>query len=131
MQTSTTASYGPREDEDYAHLLNVLHGALATDQSLFTTDAVGLYDVLLLSLPSSRRQHYTCRTCRHFVERYGGLVTIDESGAATSPLWDGRVHPSGGLSDACRFFLDGIHPTPTAYSWLICPALTAGVNAMG
>ena len=123
MQTSTTASYGPREDEDYAHLLNVLHGALATDQSLFTTDAVGLYDVLLLSLPSSRRQHYTCRTCRHFVERYGGLVTIDESGAATSPLWDGWVHPSGGLSDACRFFLDGIH----AMSRAVTKARVTGV----
>jgi hypothetical protein len=108
MQTST-AAFEPREDEDYAHLLNVLHGALAGDQPLFTTDAVGLYDAFLLSLPGNRRQHYACRTCRRFVEHYGNLVTIGESGATTSPLWDGWVHPSGGRGDACRFFLDGIH----------------------
>ena len=122
MQTSTV-SYGPREDEDYTHLLNVLHGALAGDRPLFTTDAEGLYDVLLDSLPSDRRQHYACRTCRRFVEHFGGLVTIGESGAATSPLWDGWVHPSGDRSSACRFFLDGIH----AMSRVVSKARVTGV----
>lgn len=93
MQTSTTA-FEPREDDDYAALLKHLHTAALTPHPLFTTDAEGLYDVFLGALPAYSRQHYVCRTCRHFVERFGGLVTIDESGVATSPFWDGLALPA-------------------------------------
>jgi hypothetical protein len=100
MQTSTTA-YGPREDDDYAAMLRHLHAAATTQHPLFTTDAAGLCDAFLDALPADRRQHYVCRTCRHFVERFGGLVTIDEAGTATSPLWDGWALPPF-FSDAVR-----------------------------
>jgi hypothetical protein len=107
--------FEPREDDDYAALLRRLHEAALTPLPLFTTDATGLYDALLGSLPADRRQHYVCRTCRHFVDRYGGLVTIDESGTATSPLWDGWAVP--------RFFSEAIR----AMSRIVSKARVTGV----
>ncbi len=102
MQTaSTTQQGGPREDEDYAALLAHLRSAASRrERPLFTTDAGGLYDAFLEALPAGRRQHYVCRTCRHFVERYGGLVEIDETGAV-SPLFWGWTPPP--------FFSSAVH----------------------
>ena len=56
---------------------------------LFTTNAGGLYDLLLQNLPAEARQHYNCYACRHFVNRYGGLVKIDEKTGKQSPaMWN-------------------------------------------
>ncbi len=55
---------------------------------LFTTDAAGLFDLYLSSLPTTDRQHYTCNTCKHFFERFGGLVTINADGTLESLMWE-------------------------------------------
>ncbi|MEZ2656950.1 YfaP family protein [Aneurinibacillus aneurinilyticus] len=60
---------------------------------LFTTDAEGLFEVFLESLPHEARQHYTCSCCRHFVNRFGGLVSISEDGEVTSVMWDDHNTP--------------------------------------
>lgn len=60
---------------------------------LFTTDSEGLFDLFLDSLPQEARQHYTCKACRNFVNRYGGLVTVSDNGEITSVLWDGNDTP--------------------------------------
>jgi hypothetical protein len=106
----TAAGFEPREDEDYASL--VKH--LVIDVPLFTTDAEGLYDAFLAAIPAPHRQTYTCRTCRSFVNRYGGLVAIDESGFASSPFWDGSIP---------RFFLEPVG----AISQIVGRARTTGV----
>ena len=63
-------------------------------EPLFTTNAGGLYDLLLQKLPEGARQHYNCYACRHFVNRYGGLVKIDEkTGKQTSAMWNEKVPP--------------------------------------
>ena len=54
---------------------------------LYTTDAGGLYDIFLDHIPEEARQHYNCNACRHFVNRYGGLVGIDLSGALHPVMW--------------------------------------------
>lgn len=54
---------------------------------LFTTDAHTLWDAYLENLTPSRRQHYNCSCCRRFIEKFGGLVTIDESGQTYPVLW--------------------------------------------
>lgn len=63
-------------------------GACSTTppRQLFTTDAVGLYDMFVDALPSELRQHHNCRACRTFVERFGGLVYLID-GEAFSPFW--------------------------------------------
>ena len=114
MQTSTTG-FEPREDDDYAALLRRLHESVLAPLPLFTTDAEGLWGAFLNALPATRRQHYVCRACRHFVDRYGSLVTIDESGTATSPFWDGWAVPA--------FFSDAIR----ALSRLVSKARVTGV----
>lgn len=55
---------------------------------LFTTSTEGLYDTFLDYLPLERRQHYNCRSCRRFIERFGGLALISEFGSQDSLLWE-------------------------------------------
>lgn len=62
------------------------------DTPLFTTDAFGLYDLFLQNLPEEARQHYNCNACRHFVNRFGGLVRIDEKTGGQMPvMWKANV----------------------------------------
>lgn len=49
---------------------------------------VELMDIFLAYLPDDERQRYTCRTCRKFINDYGGLVSLDQEGTATSIMWD-------------------------------------------
>lgn len=97
--TAAVTMGAPRESEDadYNSLVSGMRGAHAWP--LFTTDATGLYDRFVSLLPESRRQHYRCRACRHFVERSGGLVTIAEDGAARPLLW---------MPDAPAFFREAV-----------------------
>lgn len=60
------------------------------DTALFSTDAENLWEVYLNNLPENEgrgRQHYNCSACRHFIQRYGNLVTINEDGEIESVLW--------------------------------------------
>jgi hypothetical protein len=64
-------------------------------EPMFTTN-IGedqLWDAYINSIPSEYRQHYTCHACRTFVQRYGGLVTIDDYGDLTSAVWANFVAP--------------------------------------
>jgi len=59
---------------------------------LFTTyPEKKLFDAFLNNLPDEARQHYRCDACRHFVNNYGGLVTISFDGKIESVLWNGEV----------------------------------------
>ncbi|MGG0794784.1 hypothetical protein ABE137_12360 [Brevibacillus laterosporus] len=70
------------------------------DKPLFTTDAENLFEIFLKNLPENARQHYTCRCCKNFVERFGGLVSIFENGELSSVLWDEEETP--------KFFLKAV-----------------------
>lgn len=59
---------------------------------LFTTDAPGLWNHYLRYLPSETSVH-DCRTCRRFIENFGGLVTIADSGQVKSALWNPSTVP--------------------------------------
>lgn len=54
---------------------------------LFTTDASDLWQVFLETLPVNERGYHNCHACRKFVQRYGGLVTIDDRGYTTPVMW--------------------------------------------
>lgn len=83
-----------RDHDGYEELLDGIKKSCEKHTSqegarLFTTDASGLYDMFLENLPEDARQHYNCHACRHFVNRFGGLVVIDrETGAQTPVMWD-------------------------------------------
>jgi hypothetical protein len=57
-----------------------------SDIPLFTTDADDLWLTFLSAIPSDRRQHYNCRACKHFIERYGDLAIVQD-GRVISALW--------------------------------------------
>lgn len=58
---------------------------------VFRTDAdpATLWEIYLNSFHDPvERQHHNCNTCEHFIERFGGLVTIGEDGTLTPAIWD-------------------------------------------
>lgn len=97
MTTATASSSSIRQSEandgypDFERLISAQVAAI--NGPLFTTDADELFQWFLTALPAERRQHYTCHCCRRFIETYGGLVTIDESGATWPILWDASEVP--------------------------------------
>ena len=80
-------------DEDYKLFLEGIkysfnNAVKMGHNHLFTTDANGLYDTFLDCLPAEFRQIYNCNACRHFVNKFGGLVVIDENtGEQTPAMW--------------------------------------------
>lgn len=55
---------------------------------LFRTSASDLFDTFLYYLPDACKQEYTCRACKHFVDRFGGLVFIKDDGTTESAIWN-------------------------------------------
>lgn len=53
---------------------------------LFRTDTVGLWSLFLNNLPTNRA-HYNCRSCNHFIERFGGLVSMTVDGFTECVAW--------------------------------------------
>lgn len=70
-----------------------------SNTAIFTTDAKGLFDVFLDHLPTQMRQHYNCSACRHFVNRYGNLVVIDNEGELEPIMW----------GESPEFFAPSVH----------------------
>lgn len=67
------------------------HSFVSGVGALFTTDIDGraLWRAYLNAFPRSSRQHYNCNSCRHFIERFGGLVRITQDGYKQSAFfWD-------------------------------------------
>ena len=78
--------------EGYPQFETVVANCFATvvgdNTPLFTTDVEGLYNIYINNLAPERQQHYLCNACRHFIERFGNLVTITADGEMKSVLWD-------------------------------------------
>jgi len=80
-------------DTDYGPLLESVANSFAKltqepGTKLFTTDVTGLFTAYLDELPQELRQEHTCNCCRNFVERFGGLVRINEQGQIRTVMWD-------------------------------------------
>lgn len=107
MSTENKMTTNNEENEQYEQFEKAVlkrfkamtsNGTIRTQ--LFTTTADNLWTIFLDGLPPERRQHYTCRSCEHFVTRLGGLVAIAPSGTKSSVLWD--------LKDTPAFFLPAV-----------------------
>ncbi len=103
METTTVsgsagAALGNQDDELYDNFLarvQARFAQLASSGSLFRTDATGLWEAYLATFPEldGVRQYHTCNACRHFIERFGDLVVIDEEGRTTPAVWDAADAP--------------------------------------
>lgn len=88
--TTTTTAQATGTDESYAALELLISDRVARHSGpLFTTkvDPKEVWGTFLHSLPAEVRQHYNCHSCRQFVERFGGLVKISETGQALPLVW--------------------------------------------
>lgn len=74
-------------DEFVAKINRRFHANTEGAVGLFTTDAVGLFDAYLEGFPAADRQYHNCNSCRRFIERFGGLVTINEEGITSPAFW--------------------------------------------
>ncbi len=116
MKNKTTTEVRIETDTDYASFERLVakRGA-AVEGPLFTTNAEDLWEAYLGGIPEAQRQHYNCRCCQRFIERYGGLVTIDEQGNMVPVFW-----PKG-LENVPIFF------EKAAY-WLCSHVMKARIN---
>ena len=91
MRTTSHSTKKQKPRDEYGDLLDSLRVHFASvvgdGRPLFTTDSDGLWPVFLDALPAREAQHHTCQACRHFVERFGGLVAIDENGRTEPVMW--------------------------------------------
>lgn len=78
-------------NEEYCNLLeNIKHTFTEYAQNgtkLFQTDSGNLYSLFLEAIPENERNIYNCHACRQFVNKYGGLVTVSESGRTIPVMW--------------------------------------------
>lgn len=75
-------------DHEYAAFEAYVRNRDISEQ-MFTTDVdeAALWQAYLDNLPSDR-QHYTCNCCKRFIQRFGGLVAIQD-GKTVSAFWKG------------------------------------------
>jgi len=90
MQTMSTSPVTNRNDGytefraiQELHIRDVMNNAT----HLFQTNAEGLWEAFINNLPAESRQHYNCRNCKAFVERYGGLVAVGSHGQTIPVMW--------------------------------------------
>ena len=88
---ATAVDVAHEHEHDYSALLVGVRASfdaiVAEHPRLFLTDAEGLNDVYLDSLPAERQVH-NCHACRRFLRVYGGLVAITEDGRTIPVMWD-------------------------------------------
>jgi len=90
--TSATPNATDDGYEDFEALIRERISKLQTP--LFYVEVADLFQVYLANISEDQRQVYQCACCRKFIERFGIIVTIDESGKQTSPLWQESEIPA-------------------------------------
>ena len=94
MTQKTCTPVGNYQDTDYADFLarintRFLENCANNTQPLFTTSAENLWEIYLNSFSDPvERQFHNCHACKHFIERFGGLVTIDSNGTIAPAIWN-------------------------------------------
>ena len=98
MKTITTllSEIDLRDDDNYEGFLSDIRNNFNQlvgegNTPLFTTNINNLYEIFLSGLPEEAKQHYNCRCCRRFVDRFGGIVTITEVGRIIPVMWTKNV----------------------------------------
>ena len=76
------AEYG-----DFPEFLSRIRRNVPEGVPLFTVSTEGIWQAYIRAFPVYARQEYNCRSCRKFLENYGGLMYLDSNGKAHSALW--------------------------------------------
>ena len=76
-----TSTMLTEEDHGYPELEHTIRKNISELVGpVFVTDVDPdrLWDAYLNGIPASARQHYSCHSCRRFIQRYGGLATVND-----------------------------------------------------
>lgn len=86
----TSQSHQHAEHDEYDEFVQTINNRFnSLTGPIFETDAAGLYEAYLNGFPAGpERQYHTCSCCQQFIERFGGLATINDDGHVVSALWD-------------------------------------------
>lgn len=92
MQTivnDSTQTAGNQDADTYHQFIQRINDRFhAIEGPLFQTDATGLYEVYLASFGTgSDRQYHTCSCCQQFIERFGGVAFVNDSGELVPAFW--------------------------------------------
>ncbi|WP_327145531.1 hypothetical protein [Nocardia sp. NBC_01327] len=96
MTTQTAGAQPPaddRYDEFLAGVRRVFGESITEGAALFSVRGDGLFEVFLQALSPELAAENSCGTCRTFVRRYGGLVTVGPDGKTKSVLWSANTAP--------------------------------------
>lgn len=88
---SASAVRPHRSPDEFDAWVSVIakHVAAMPNVPLFLTEpAEPLFDLYLNSFSGAARQTHNCNSCRHFLERFGSLVMINERGGCVPLFWD-------------------------------------------
>lgn len=92
--TPALSQVGTGSDEQYRLFLAEFKAGFSRKakgrRTLFRTDVgpAQLWEAYLGAFPTlEERQHHNCNACRHFIQLFGGLVVIGETGVASSAFW--------------------------------------------
>lgn len=88
----TSSAAHNNQDPSYQAFVAAINARLRSSTEkgktpLFTTDSDDLWEAYLDAFPAEVRQYHNCHGCRQFIQRFGGLVTIDAKGAIASAIW--------------------------------------------
>ena len=88
-QPAPTAHVHAEDDFD-AFVLRINERFNALTGPIFETDATGLYEAYLSGFPEgTARQYHSCNCCKQFIERFGSLAVVEDTGMLVSAIWDG------------------------------------------
>lgn len=98
LSPSTDRPYHSFLDRTEEHFTKQLL-ALGTNAVLFEAAVPNLWDRYLHAIPERIRQSWNCNACRHFIQKYGAIVSVRDNGTLHSLVWD-ESHANPELSDA-------------------------------
>ena len=86
-QLTGASSYHSYLEQMQRGLESAISQADGKTKPLFNTKAEKVWDTYLAHISPELRQENQCHCCRHFFERFGGLVTVDPATGTTSSFW--------------------------------------------
>ena len=118
MQDNTTLTHPDRHYHSFLDAIRVRFQSVVGP--LFVADVPDLWPIYLNNIPAESRQHWNCNCCKGFIRRYGAIVTINEDGTLSSPIWNIFADVPPELAGSVRAIYE-----------VVCPAKVAGVFASG
>ncbi len=76
-----------RYDDFLASIRSTFEKNISGNAPVFRTNARFDFDHFLMCLPYEARQHYNCNACRHFINHFGSLATVNEKGELIPVMW--------------------------------------------